>query len=201
MVDSSKGKVTSLTQSYTLSGYGNDGLVTQGYSSGIVLSTPADWFGPLNPQSPSAPMEVLGRALDFPSGYNLGLQPRSYEAIDFPQLRALAESWDILRSIIETRKDQMEKLQWKIIPRTGIDGSSLTTNKDPMIAELTQFFEMPDGENFWNTWLRGILEDVFVIDAPAVFVCAQTAVGCRASICAMDVPLRPASQVSMSLRR
>jgi hypothetical protein len=150
------------------SGYGY--TYPGGYSPGIVTGTPADWFGPLNPMSPSAPPEVAGRIFDFPSGYNLDTTPRPYEPIQFWQLRALAESWDVLRTIIETRKDQMVRLNWNIKPRPSAAGRKRVKPDDPVINEIRDFFTMPDGEQFWDTWLREILEDLFVIDAPTLFV-------------------------------
>jgi hypothetical protein len=65
----------------------------------------AGWFGPLAPMAPTAPPEVAGRAWDFPSGYNLALRPKAYEPIGFPELRAFAEGYDLLRIVIESRKD------------------------------------------------------------------------------------------------
>ena len=57
------------------------------------------------------------RLWDFPVGYNTIYTPRSYEAIGFDELRALADSHDITRLAIETRKDQIEKLDWTIKSR------------------------------------------------------------------------------------
>ena len=67
----------------------------------------SDWFGPASPQSPGAPDDVAGRQWDFPSGYNLAVRTRNYEAISFADLRALADAYDLLRLVIETRKDQI----------------------------------------------------------------------------------------------
>jgi hypothetical protein len=72
--------------------------------------TPATWFGPFQPLAPQAPPEVAGRQFDYPVGYNLDIRPRADEPISFPQLRALADSCDLLRTVIETRKDQIERL-------------------------------------------------------------------------------------------
>lgn len=140
-----------------------------GYTPGIVLGTGADWFGPLDPQAPSAPPEVAGRRLDFPSGFNLNLEPRAYKPIRFGDLRALAENYDVLRTIIETRKDQVTRLKWNIKPRENAHGKKLMKPNDPLLDEIREFFEMPDGHHFWDAWLRMLLEDLFVIDAPAVF--------------------------------
>lgn len=130
------------------------------------------WFGPLNPMQPVAPMSVKGRILDYPSGYNLNIRPRSYEAITFDMLRAFADSYDLLRILIETRKDQMARLSWNIVPRDKKlrrKGAKLDTATETRVNELIEFFLRPDRENFWGDWLRMLLEDLFVIDAPTVY--------------------------------
>jgi hypothetical protein len=138
-------------------------------SQGIVQGNGADWFGPLNPLAPVAPPEVAGRALDYNSGYNLELSPRPYEPIKFPDLRNLADCYDIARLCIETRKDQMERLAWNIVPRVLPNGETSADVDDPRIIALTKFFTRPDGEHYWGTWLRMLLEDMLVIDAATLF--------------------------------
>ena len=69
-------------------------------------------FSPGYPLVPPESERV--RVWDFPVGYNTIYTPRSYEPIGFYELRALAENHDITRLAIETRKDQIEKLGWRI---------------------------------------------------------------------------------------
>lgn len=141
-------------------------------AGGVVTGTGADWFGPLNPMAPVAPEDVKGRILDFPSGYNLNVRPRSYEAITFPMLRAFADSYDLLRILIETRKDQMARLKWNLVPRDKKmlqRGAVIPGDIEARISEIQQFFLMPDKEHFWDEWLRLLLEDLFVIDAPTLY--------------------------------
>jgi hypothetical protein len=136
----------------------------------ISTGTPADWFGPLDPIAPQAPPEVKGRLLDFPSGYNLATQPRTYEPISFGDLRALADSYDLLRLVIETRKDQMARLGWSIRKRNLDPARAATTPAaDPRTAALEAFFRSPDRVHGWDAWLRMLLEDMLVIDAPALY--------------------------------
>jgi hypothetical protein len=40
---------------------------------------------------------------------------------------------------------------------------------DPRILALEAFFRKPDGINLWGPWLRMLLEDLFVIDAPTLY--------------------------------
>jgi hypothetical protein len=123
----------------------------------------AHWFGPSEPQAPSAPAEVVGRQWDFPSGYNLNIRARSYEAISFADLRALADAYDLLRLVIETRKDQIERMNWSIRVRPGASADKA------QIAKVEKFLHRPDGAHDWSAWMRMLLEDLFVVDAPALW--------------------------------
>jgi hypothetical protein len=133
--------------------------------------TGADWFGPAAPMPPGAPKEVAGRQFDYPPGYNLQIRPRAYEPIGFFELRALADAYDLIRLLIETRKDQLARLDWAIRPRDGKAAPS-----DPRIKALTAFLARPDGETPWDAWLRTLLEDLLVIDAPTLW-CERSRAG------------------------
>ena len=89
----------------------------EGQGREIARGTGADWFGPLDPLKPIAPPDVAGRRFDFPPGYNLVTRPRAYEPVGFAELRGFADAYDLLRLVIETRKDQMERQRWRIRPR------------------------------------------------------------------------------------
>jgi hypothetical protein len=121
------------------------------------------WMGPLNPPVAQQP-QTIGRQWDYPAGANLQYTPRGVEPVSFAQLRVLADSYDLVRILIETRKDQMVKIGWTISP---IDPSA-HQDSDPRIRELQDFFRMPDGRLTWQAWLRALLEDVLVIDAATV---------------------------------
>ncbi len=123
------------------------------------------WFGPQAPLPPAAPSEVAGRQFDYPFGFNLAVTPRGNERTGFAELRGLADASDLVRLAVETRKDQIERLSWRIRPR-GIGGDSAD---DPRIAALTDFFARPDRRNGWHAWLRLLLEDLLVIDAPTLY--------------------------------
>lgn len=144
----------------------NPGSFQAPYQVGVTYGNTgegANWFGPGQPMAPQAPEEVAGRAFDFPNGYNIINTTRAYEPIGFPVLRAFADAYDLLRLIIETRKDAMERLRWVIQQRDTKE--KMTPQKRNKIKDLTKFFLKPDGEHSWNAWLRMILEDLFVIDA------------------------------------
>ena len=135
-----------------------------------MLTGKIDFFGPNVPIAPQAQDLTEGRQLDYPAGYNLQTQPRAGEPISFPVLRALADAHDLTRLAIETRKDQMDKLPWTIKRKDGkpIFGKDGTVT-DQKGADLIDFLRKPDKEHRWKSWLRMLLEDLFVIDAPTIY--------------------------------
>ena len=154
------------------------------------------WLGP-GQQFRSVPADVEPRAFPYQPGWNINAAPRSTESISFEQLRALANSEDITRMAIETRKDQIEKVPFvaRLKPKRG-EAKSDTKRRaesDDRLLEVNEFLEnpgrvlyypmVPGGENGglvpgqpqlkqvpWNAWLRALIEDLLVIDAPAVMV-------------------------------
>lgn len=120
------------------------------------------WFGPLEPIKPQA-QDAKGRQFDYPVGYNVNIQPRSNEPITFDMLRQLSDCYDLLRLVIETRKDQIATLEWQIKPRDP------KRKSDDRCKMLQEFFTMPDREHTWNEWLRMLLEDMLVIDAACIY--------------------------------
>jgi hypothetical protein len=162
--------------------------VAYGATSGISRGDGADWFGPLNPPAPIAPPEVAGRRFDFPPGYNVVTRPRAYEAIGFAELRGFADAYDLLRLVIETRKDQMERQRWCIRPRDPKfkrKSAAIDAEMSARIAAVEKFFQKPDGITRWKTWLRALLEDMFVIDAATLY-CQRTRSGKLIALAQLD---------------
>jgi HK97 family phage portal protein len=132
------------------------------------------FFGPGRPLTPIVAdrTEVEGRALDFPYAMNQQVRPRAAEPLTFEMLRRMADAstgYDLLRLAIETRKDQAEKLTWSILPREK-PGQTAMRKPDARCAEIERFLRRPDRRLSWQTWVRMLLEDLLVIDAPTVFV-------------------------------
>src|SRR5690348_5410819 len=134
------------------------------------------WFGPLDPMAPVAPVSTPPRRFDYPSGVNLVTQPRNFEPVTFQQMRALADSLDLVRIAIETRKDQVSKMPWSFRAKMPVQASpargaqstvstASISSTPSRIEELTEFFQSPDREHDFNEWLRMIVEDLLVIDA------------------------------------
>ncbi len=131
---------------------------------------PDSWFGPNQPLEPIAPDNVAGRRFDYPTGYNLNYTPRSAEPLSFADLRALADNCDILRSVIETRKDQVEALNWSVrVKPAQLVGKRPTPEQASRISTISEFLQSPDKENSFGGWLRQLLEDIFVIDAGCIY--------------------------------
>jgi SPP1 gp7 family putative phage head morphogenesis protein len=141
------------------------GRVVQGLKYIISGVTPSTWFGPMQPILPSA-QEAAGRLWDYPVGLNIRISPQQGEkGVELWQLRALADSCDLLRAVIEPRKDQMAKVEFNIVPRDPKNTSAAVKKR---CAQVEEFLAWPDKAHDWETWLKALLEDVLVIDAPAI---------------------------------
>lgn len=129
------------------------------------------FFGPGTAPTPMAPKgDVAGRQFDYQSGYNMGSKPRQYSGVSFDQLRGLAESLDMVRLCIETRKDQMERLTWSILPKQTSGQAVRKSAADDRCRKVEQFLQRPDRKHPWGSWLRMLLEDQLVLDAPTLYV-------------------------------
>ncbi len=142
-------------------------------SRGMAPPPPTErvpWFGPSQPMAPVAPRDdVIGRAFDYPVGYNIGMRPRDVAGISFKELREFADTLDLLRLCIETRKDQMCALKGKIVPRIP-GGQSTRPPADSRCEEIQAFLVSPDRRMTFDSWKRMLLEETLVIDAPAIYL-------------------------------
>jgi len=140
------------------------------------LRTSLSWQitqGPLGPAvtdaifSPGQPLlppdQEPVRVWDFPVGVNTTITPRAAEPFGFAHLRAFSNV-ELVRLAIETRKDQLESLHWRLNPREGVAATPALAAR---IQALTQFWRRPDGIHPFATWLRLAIEDLLSIDAPA----------------------------------
>jgi hypothetical protein len=119
------------------------------------------WFAPGTPLPPQA-QETAGRRFDYQTSINMHLPPKRDEGVTFADLRALADGYDLLRLVIETRKDEMEFCEWKIQTREGRETSASKL--------LQKDLQTPDREHTWHQWQRMLLEELFVTDAPAIYI-------------------------------
>jgi Phage portal protein len=132
-----------------------------------------NWPSALQPVAPIAPKGSAPLGFNFWTGQNLIYTPRSDAEYKAPDLKRLA-SYPLARICIENVKDQMVCIPWKIQAKrlrgeTNQDRER-RQQRDPNIAQLTQFFEYPDAEHDWAEWLRPLLEDMLVIDAATIYL-------------------------------
>jgi hypothetical protein len=140
--------------------------VVQGVKYVVTGVGPMNFFGPAQPIQPVAQEQAEGRAFDYRTGYNLQIRPRAGENVTFEQLRALGDAYDLMRLVIETRKDQIESFEWEIVP---YDENEEADKYADDIKAATEFLQRPDQEHDWPQWLRMLVEDMLVIDAMCVY--------------------------------
>jgi SPP1 gp7 family putative phage head morphogenesis protein len=131
----------------------------------IANIKPETWMSPGQPIMPVA-QEVKGRTWDMPVGYNLNIQTRQYEGIGFDELKALANNCEFIRGSIDTCKDQINRIEWKILYRDK--GKKSDINSDPKLRFWQEFWAKPDRINTFARWTRKLFEDYFVTDAATV---------------------------------
>jgi hypothetical protein len=87
----------------------------------------ADWMTPGQPVEAQEP--EAQRNWDYPVGVNLRYTPRSenVDNISFAQLRSLADGYDLMRLVIETRKDQVAALNFSFVDKSS--GKETTESK------------------------------------------------------------------------
>jgi hypothetical protein len=133
------------------------------------------WFGPLQPVKPTAPTDYRPRQFGYLPGANIIWQPKGEDSpVGFPTLRALADSWDLLRLVIETRKKQISRVPWEIRvkqkPGEKVQDQKKRASSDAQLQELNKFFRKPDGFHSFAQWVKMLVEDMLVIDAMAVYL-------------------------------
>lgn len=124
-----------------------------------------EWFGPGTPLTAQAPPALEGRQNDYMTTTNLVGPPKvdGLPGVPFKTLRMLGDTCDVIRLLIERRKNQICKLPWSIVPRKK------GAKPDQFCADLETFFMLPDKEHTWAGWLRMILEDHLVVDAATLY--------------------------------
>ena len=137
--------------------------LVQGVRYTLTGVKPTNWFGPGQPLAPVAQEQALGRQFDYSTGVNLRQSPRATESVSFEHMRGLADGYDFLRLVIETRKDQMCSMRWTVRPKDE------KAEPDERCRKIEAFLTMPDQEHDWPTWLRMLLEDMLVLDAATIY--------------------------------
>jgi len=150
--------------------------VVAGVRYAVSGVTPENWFGPAQPLKPIAQEQAEGRRFDYPVARNTRFTPRLEERFSFQTLRNLADTCDVLRIVIETRKDQIESFEWEIVEKDKDDapaGKKKKEGPEPGVQEqidaATALIMQPTPDLDGPQWMRAFLEDLFVIDAVAIY--------------------------------
>jgi hypothetical protein len=143
-------------------------------ASSIRDIMPTYWFSAMQPVKVNTPTGYKPRQYNFQPGANLIWQPKGDSPITFAQLRELADGWDILRLMIEQRKDELCSVKWEIRAKQKPGESNADQKQrnagDKTVQNLTDFFKKPDGFHDFPAWARLWLEDMIVIDAVALWL-------------------------------
>ena len=145
-------------------------------AAGSLAPAPGEnpWMGSMGPgvPLPAQPLDPARRGVSmprrwqYPVGTNLSVTPGSTKLVDFRTLRMLAKVYDIARRCIEIRRQEVASMRWEITPRDPEQKLEPDRQK-----ALTAFFEYPDRINGrrWDGWIKTLLEEVFVVDALAIY--------------------------------
>lgn len=121
------------------------------------------WYSPMEPVWPyGPPWANRPREWNFPVGYNLNfIQPRM-ELI--AQLRAMRNSWGVLATLIQTRKNQLLRLPWTL------QHKDQPRKKTKGLEEAKKFARRPDGILTYAQWSRKLMDDLFIADCPFIYI-------------------------------
>jgi hypothetical protein len=128
------------------------------------------------PFSPGVPVEPLPgtqnqlpRQFQFTVAQNTQRMPRGEnpQYTPFSQLRQLATSYDIAALCIATRVEQVQGLQWSIVPKDK--RKQADTKVMNRVEALTQWWKYPDRVNDFASWIGMIIYDVMSVDAMTLY--------------------------------
>lgn len=125
------------------------------------------FYGPGDPLPPVVD-GLPTRQWDFAPGVNMVQTPRHTEPFNFKHLRAFANV-ELVRMAIETRKDQLERLDWHVKPKDNKKAQQEKKGqRDERCIEVEKFLAKPDGATLFQPFFRALEEDLLAIDAPCL---------------------------------
>jgi hypothetical protein len=136
------------------------GIKIIGADAGTALFPPQQ---PLQPVAQRPEDFAVGRPWDYPVGYNTRVIPRD-GTISFDTLKNLAVGYDVLAIIIQRLKDKIVSEEWTIGPKNEKGA------RDAQMDEIHAFLEMPDKNHTWDEWLKMLIDQVVIYDAPAIWL-------------------------------
>lgn len=143
--------------------------------SGLAARLVDEDLGPGVPIVPVHPEKTEPRLFDYTPGYNIAIQPRTFEDLTFDSLRSLARSWDVAALCIQRNIDDLRQLRWEIRPKTvpGMGREAVRERKarlERARAEVEGFWMTPDQEHSWSSWVSLFFTDLYEIDAPTIYL-------------------------------
>lgn len=131
------------------------------------------WPNPLQPVSPMGPPNAEPLGFNFDWGQNLQITPRQDAFYSAAALRTLA-TYPLARVCIENNKDVLTRIPRRVQLRAKVGENykqrADRSKNDPILKKLNKFFDRPNSQQDWGDFLRPVLEDLLVIDAPSIFV-------------------------------
>ncbi|HVI09591.1 MAG TPA: hypothetical protein VND65_14980 [Candidatus Binatia bacterium] len=131
------------------------------------------YFGPGIEVAPIFGPPTEARGWQYWINQNMVFTPRPDAEFTAQALRGLAQ-YPLARTAIENSKDVIANLPRQIRAKKRPGEKNADVDKrskgDATLKMLNEFFDCPDGEHDWSTWIREWLEYVFTIDAASVLI-------------------------------
>jgi broad specificity phosphatase PhoE len=129
------------------------------------------YLSAMPPLPAMGPADYEIRKRDFRIAENIDYIPGGGK---FLILKAIADKWNVLRIIIDTKKDLVATVPWsiKLEPDENMTDEEVkeAAANDPVIEQLTNFWRCPDGISTWFEWIKEALENTYVLDALSIEV-------------------------------
>ena len=131
------------------------------------------WPNPMQPVTPMGPPNAEPLRMGFNWGQNLNFTPRYDAEYSASQLRGFGK-YPLARICIENTKDIITRLprqvRLKRLPGETAKQRQDRGKNDPVLKILNDFFDRPNPDDDWESFLRPILEDLLCIDSPAIWM-------------------------------
>src|SRR5437588_2489169 len=164
-----------------------------GYQSGGNVGLPRDphrfltgQFGPQEPIHPSGIDEPEAgadrpapRRWEYNVGWNLPTGTPGTEGLKiatFATLRSFADLYSVVRATIQMCIQEVVSTDWDIVPTKEAElamhgNQSAQDDFARRRAEALKFWYQPDLQYpTWTSWMKALLEDLFVLDAPSLYL-------------------------------
>ncbi len=129
-------------------------------------------FGPGDAPA-AAPLDDSGqpRSWQYRAGWNIPSQPGEGRPLPALVLRQLARTYSLAYKCIVIRADEICALKFDVIARDSDRrrARQVVEEQQGRITAIRAFFAKPCPGYTWQSWLRKLLEDHFILDAVAIY--------------------------------